>query len=336
MLRQMDRKTKLPSARAGSAGAHHRPRLEPVTQHITDQFASQAPLHSLSPEAARDILARRQAAPVGKPAATITDIVLPVGPTGSVEVRIVRPLETAEPAPVVMYFHGGGWMMGDRQTHDRFVREIAIGADVAVVFVEYDRAPECQFPIAVEQAYAATKYVAEQGRSLNVDASRLAVLGDGAGGNLAAVVALLAKERRGPKIDLQLLFYPVTDANFDTASYRRFAKGPVLTRKAMRRFWDAYLPGIDGRADRRATPLNATIAQLRNLPDAFIVLAEFDVLRDEGEAYARKLCEAGVRVTSVRYNATVHEFIVLNALADTPATRGAIAQTIGALKASFD
>lgn len=312
------------------------PRLEPFTQQIAEKLAELVPLHALSPAEARSTWARRQAAPIGKPTATTDDRVLPVGPTGSVDVRIVRPVGAMEPVPVIMYFHGGGWMLGDRTTHDRVIREIAVGANAALVFVEYSRAPECQFPVAVEQAYAATRYVVDNARALNVDGSRLAVLGDGAGGNLAAVVALLAKERRGPKIDLQLLFCPVTDANFTTSSYRLFARGPGLTRKAMRLFWDAYLPELDGRADIRATPLNASLAQMRNLPDAVIIVAEFDVLRDEGEAYARKLCDAGVRVTSVRYNATMHDFIVLNALADTPATRGALAQAIGALRAAFE
>ena len=195
--------------------------------------------------------------------------------------------------------------MGDSRTHDRLISEIAAGARVAVVFVDYDRAPECQFPVAIEQAYAATKYVVDQAASLQLDPNRLAVVGDGVGSNMATVVALMAKQRRGPKIDLQILLYPVTDANFQSGSYRRFADGPRLTRAAMEWAWNAYLPGATKRYDVRATPLNATVDELRALPDALIIVAENDVLRDEGETYVRKLSDAGVRVTAVRYNGTI-------------------------------
>ena len=215
------------------------------------------------------------------------------------------------------------------------MREIAVGARAAVVFVAYDRAPASRFPIAIEQAYAATRQIVDQAAALRLDPNRLAVMGDSVGGNVAAVVALLAKERRGPRIDLQVLLYPLTDADFDTTTYRRFADGPWVTRAAMRWFWDAYLPDPALRADPHATPLNATLAQLRNLPDALVIVAQADVLRDEGEAYARKLSDAGVRVTSVRYNGTIHDFVLLGALADTPAVRGATAQIIHALRSAL-
>ena len=277
-----------------------------------------------------------QSVPVGKPSASFQDLVFPVGPTGAVKVRIVRPRGARTILPVIMHFHGGGWVLGNGQTHDRLIREIAVGVGAALVFVEHDRAPECRFPIAIEQAYAATRHVVDQAKVLNVDATRLAIMGDGTGGNMAAVVAHMAKERRGPKIDLQVLFYPVTDASFDTDSHRLFAKGPWLTRLTTEWFWDAYLPDASLRRDIRAAPFNATIDQLRNLPDTLILIAENDVHRDEGEAYGRKLSDAGVRVTSVRYNGTIHDFVLLNALADTPAARGAIEQTICALKAAFE
>lgn len=313
-----------------------RPALEAVTQQLLDGWAIEPPLHVRSPPEARAILAQAQSAPVGKPSAHIQDLVFPVGPTGAVRVRIVRPRDARTALPVVMYFHGGGWIMGDSQTHDRLIREIAVGAGAALVFVDYDRAPECRFPIAIEQAYAATVHVVNQAQELNVDPTRLAVIGDDVGGTMATVVALLAKQRRGPKIDLQVLFYPVTDARFDTGSYKRFSDGPWLTRLIMQWAWNAYLPDIGKRGDIRATPLNATIDQLNGLPDTLIFTTENDVLRDEGEAYARKLSDAGVRVTAVRYNGTIHDFILLNALADTPAVRGALAQTIGALRSAFE
>lgn len=310
--------------------------LEPVTQQFIDSLSNQPAMLTFLPEEARAVLLNAQSAPIGKPRARTQDLVLPVGPTGHVDIRIVRPPGEEEVLPIVMLFHGGGSILGDKETHDRLMREVAVGAHAAVVFVAYDRAPASRFPVAIEQAYAATRHVVDQARALRLDSRRLAVMGDSVGGTIAAVVALLAKERRGPRIELQVLLYPTTDANFETGSYRRFAEGPWLTRAAMRWFWNAYLPDPALRTNPLAAPLNATPAQLRNLPDALVIVAQADVLCDEGEAYARKLSDAGVRVTSVRYNATIHDFILLHALADTPAVRGAMAQIIHALRSAFD
>ena len=309
-----------------------RPLLEPITQKFLDDLFGAPAIHTRSPADARTALTGLQSGPVGKPRVHIDDLVFPVGPLGSIPVRIFRPVGIRETLPAVMYFHGGGWIRGDRDTHDRLVREIAVGVGAAVVFVEYSRAPEARYPVALEEAYAATRYVADRGAALRIDPLRLAVAGDDAGGNIAAAVCLMAKERRGPRIDFQALFYPVTDARFDTPSYAAFADGPWLTKPAMEWFWDSYLPDLVSRRLATATPLNATSDQLRGLPETLVVVAENDVLRDEGEAYARKLSNAGVRVTSSRYSGTIHDFMMLNALADTPATRAAIAQTISALK----
>ena len=311
------------------------PVLEPHTEQFVDGLANAPPIYTLSPDAARSVLVRAQSIPVGKPSAQIEDIAFPVGPTGSVPVRIVRPPRAVGALPVVMYFHGGGWVMGDRDTHDRLVREIAVGVEAAVVFVDYARAPEARYPVAIEQAYAATCYAIDHSESLRIDPLRLAVAGDSVGGNMAAAVTLMAKERRRPKIGFQVLFYPVTDAGFDTASYARFADGPWLTKRAMEWFWDAYSPDPTARKQPTATPLNASLDQLAGLPEALVVVDDNDVLRDEGEAYARKLSNAGVRVTSTRYNGTIHDFVMLNALADTPAARGAITQAVCALKTSL-
>jgi acetyl esterase len=237
--------------------------------------------------------------------------------------------------PAVLYPHGGGWVLGDRNTHDRLVREIAAGAKAAVVFVDYDRSPEAHYPVAIEQAYASLLHLVEHAKQLNVDPARIAIAGDSVGGNMAAAVALLAKERKGPKLALQVLMYPVTDANFETGSYVAFADGPWLTRKAMQWFWDAYLPDVAKRKEPTASPLQATVAQLAGLPEALVIVDENDVLRDEGEAYARKLTQAGVRVTSVRYNGTIHDFAMLNALAKTPAVRAAVRQVNDALAAAL-
>jgi len=311
------------------------PTLEPHTQQFIDGLAGAPPIYTLSPADARSVLVHVQAIPVGKPGAKIEDTAFPVGPTGSVPVRIVRPACTVDVLPAVIYIHGGGWILGDRNTHDRLVREIAVDAGAAVVFVDYDRSPEARYPVAIEQAYAAACYVVDHSTDLRIDPSRLAVAGDSVGGNMAAALTLMARQRRGPRFAFQVLFYPVTNADFDTASYTRFADGPWLTKRAMQWFWDAYLPDPAGRKLPTATPLNASLDELAGLPEALVVVDENDVLRDEGEAYARRLSDAGVRVTSTRYNGTIHDFAMLNALADTPATRGAIAQAVGALKTAL-
>jgi acetyl esterase len=312
--------------------------LEPVIRRFvaTLMAAGGPPIYTLSPADARALLAGQQSVPVAKPDARIEDATFPVGPEGCVRVRIIRPKNGKQLLRAVMYFHGGGWVLGDVNTHDRLVREIAVGAHVAVVFVDFDRSPEAQFPIPVEEAYAATEYVAENGPTLNVDGSRLAVVGDSAGGNIAAAVTLLSKQRRGPKISFQLLFYPVTDANFETGSYTKFQDGPWLTKSAMEWFWNAYLPDKAARKEIIAAPLSAEPNQLEGLPDALVITAENDVLRDEGEAYARKLWEAGVRVTCTRYIGTIHDFVMLNAIADAPAARAAIAQANAALRSALE
>ncbi|WP_454850330.1 alpha/beta hydrolase [Rhizobium binxianense] len=320
---------------ASAAGAFADPVLEPTTQKFIDSLAGAKPIYTLSPADARNVLAGAQKGDVRKLPAREEDKVIKAGPTGGIKLRIVRPEGVKGALPVVMYFHGGGWVLGDADTHDRLVREIANGAKAAVVFVDYERSPEARYPVAIEQAYAATKYVVEHAREFNVDASRLAVAGDSVGGNMTAAVTLLAKERGGPAIEQQVLFYPVTDANFETGSYNQFANGPWLTREAMKWFWDAYLPDEAKRREPTASPLQASLEQLSGLPPALIITDENDVLRDEGEAYGRKLSEAGVRVTSIRYNGTIHDFVLLNAIAETPAVRSAISVANATLRSAL-
>jgi acetyl esterase len=301
--------------------------LELKTQAFVDALKAQGgkPLYQLSYKDARKLLEDAQAIPVRKLAADIEEKMLPVGPTGEVSVRIYRPKGAKGMLPVVMYFHGGGWVLGSENTHDRLLRDLVNGTHAAFVFVNYTPSPEAQFPVPIEQAYAATKYIAEHGRELNLDGTRLALAGDSVGGNMTAAVTLLAKERKGPEIGYQVLMYPVTDASMSTESYRDFADGPWLTKAAMEWFWDAYAPNKDDRTKITASPLKASTDQLRSLPPALIVVDQYDVLRDEGESYAQKLIQAGVEVTAARMLATHHDYAMLNALAATPATRATVA-----------
>lgn len=312
--------------------------LEPITKAFVEKInkLDGKPIYELSPKDARKVLDDLQAATeVAKLPADIDDRNIPVGPKGQVSIRMVRPKGNNETLPVVMYFHGGGWVLGDKDTHDRLVREIANGAKAAVVFVNFTPSPEAKFPVPIGEAYAATKYIAENGKNLNLDTSRIAVVGDSVGGNMAAAVTLLAKERGGPKIVYQVLFYPVTDANFNTPSYQQFATDIWLTREAMKWFWNNYLPDEGARKQPTASPLQAPIDQLKGLPPALVIVDENDVLRDEGEAYAHKLIEADVRVTAVRYLGTIHDFVMLNALANSTATRSAIALANDYLRKAF-
>jgi acetyl esterase len=321
-----------------TASDHPSMHLDP---HLLDFLTAQTaqggpPLWTLSAASARTVLLSVQrSVTVPELPADSSDHTIGGGPTGEIALRIVRPRGASGALPAVMYFHGGGWMLGDRETHDRLVREIAIGAQASVVFVEYARSPEAKYPVATEQAYAATMWVAEQGAAIGVDPSRLAVAGDDVGGNLATVTTLLAKERGGPPIDFQVLLYPVTDANFETPSYREFgAEGYWLTRETMRWFWDSYVPAPE-RHEFIVSPLQASLEQLRGLPPALILTCEQDVVRDEGEAYAHKLMAAGVAVRATRSLGAIHDLVLLNPIAGTPPARAALAQVIGTLRTVF-
>ncbi|MFJ6718624.1 alpha/beta hydrolase [Streptomyces sp. NPDC091259] len=246
------------------------------------------------------------------------------GPTGAVRARIVRPRGLTGPLPVVLYLHGAGWVFGNAHTHDRLVRELAVGAGAAVVFPEYDLSPEARYPVAIEQNYTVAQWIAREGRHKDLDGSRVAIAGDSVGGNMSAALTLVAKQRGDVTFVHQVLFYPVTDAAFDTDSYQRFATGYFLRREAMRWFWDQYTTDEAERAQITASPLRASLDQLTGLPPALVITAEADVLRDEGEAYAAKLRAAGVPVAALRLQGTIHDFVMLNALRDTQAASLAI------------
>ncbi|KPI12838.1 hypothetical protein OV450_0184 [Actinobacteria bacterium OV450] len=246
------------------------------------------------------------------------------GPTGAVRARIVRPRGLTGPLPVVLYLHGAGWVFGNAHTHDRLVRELAVGAGAAVVFPEYDLSPEARYPVAIEQNYTVAQWIAREGRHKDLDGTRVAIAGDSVGGNMSAALTLMAKQRGDVAFVHQVLFYPVTDAAFDTDSYHRFATGYFLRREAMRWFWDQYTTDEAERAQITASPLRASLDQLTGLPPALVITAEADVLRDEGEAYAAKLRAAGVPVAALRLQGTIHDFVMLNALRDTQAASLAI------------
>lgn len=305
--------------------------LEPSAQGIADASSHHPFLYELGPEGARQALDSIQAAPIAKLDIDEKWITVPAD-VGDVQVRIVKPVATSTPLPVVLYIHGGGWILGNAGTHDRLIRELAVGARAAVVFVEYDRSPEAQYPVAIEQAYATAQWITARGGDEGLDPSRLVIAGDSVGGNMATAVALLAKDRGDVTFLHQSLYYPVTDAAQDSASYREFADGPFLTAKGMEWFWNAYAPDLTVRSLITVSPNRAAIADLAGLPETFVIVDENDVLRDEGESYARKLIAAGVRTTSVRYNGIIHDFMMLNPVRESAASTAAIEQAVHVLR----
>jgi acetyl esterase len=309
--------------------------LEAEAQEFAKATANPPYLFDLGPEKGRPVVDQVQSGAVRKLPVEIEDRTIAGGPSGQVSVRILRPQNAPATLPVIVYIHGAGWVFGNAHTHDRLIRELVVGAQAAVVFPHYSLSPEAKYPRAIEESYAVGKWIAENGFAHGLDPERLAVAGDSVGGNMTAAVTLMAKERGSPVIRQQLLFYPVTDASFDTESYHQFATGYFLRRDAMMWFWDQYTSDPRQREEITASPLRATFEQLRGLPPALVITAEADVLRDEGEAYANKLREAGVRVTAARFQGIIHDFVMLNALANTAAARGAITLATAWLRAGF-
>lgn len=244
---------------------------------------------------------------------------------------VVRPEAATGIVPAFMFYHGAVWIAGNFENHKRLVRDLVVGSQAAAVFVEYTPVPEAQFPVQINEAYAAAAWVSEHGGDIGVDGSKLAVSGNSVGGNMAAAVTLMAHDKGGANIVFQELLWPALDTNLDTGSYRAYGEGRFLPRAFMEYGWDHYAPDAETRKHRYAAPLEATIEQLRGLPPTLIQTAENDVLRDEGEAYARKLDEAGVDVTCVRYNGAIHDFALLNALRAVPSTEAALRQAAAEL-----
>ncbi|MGN9763116.1 alpha/beta hydrolase [Streptomyces sp. SD31] len=313
----------------------NRPVLEPAAQAFAEATANPPYLFDLGPAEGRKVVDEVQSGDIVKPEVEEEWVTVAGGPTGEVRARIVRPAGATGVLPVIIYIHGAGWVFGNAHTHDRLVRELAVGTGAAVVFPEYDLSPEARYPVAIEQNYAVAQWVVSEGAGNNLDASRIAVAGDSVGGNMSAALTLMAKQRGDVPLVQQVLFYPVTDAAFGTGSYRQFAEGYFLRRDAMQWFWDQYTTDEAERAQITASPLRASGEQLQGLPPALVITAEADVLRDEGEAYANKLREAGVPVTAVRYQGIIHDFVMLNALRETRAAEAAIGQAISVLRGAF-
>jgi acetyl esterase len=297
-------------------------------------YLSQGPgLETMTPAAARALI--DGAAP--EPSFVDVDeswITVPAE-VGDVQVLLIRPQGAAEELPVILYMHGGGWVLGSIKSHGRFARELAVGADAAVAFIDYSLAPEAQYPVQLEQCYAVARWVTDQGADHALDTMRIAVAGDSAGGNMAAVLTLMAKQREDVSFVQQSMYYPITDSAGDTESYQLFKDGPYGTAATMRWFLDNYLPDQELKSEITVSPLRAALEDLDGLPPALVIVDENDVLRDEGEAYADKLRAAGVPTTSVRFNGTMHDFLSLGALRDTEATKAGMTLATEALRRAF-
>ncbi len=290
------------------------------------------PIESLSPIEARKVLFDAQAS-VNVDLSGIEVAEKTINADGyTIKLNIVRPEGEKGILPVFMFIHGGGWVLGDFPTHKRMVRDLVVLSGAAAVFVNYTPTPDAAYPQAINEIYAATKWVAENGSEINVDGKRLAVVGNSVGGNMTAVTALKAKENGGPEIKLQVMMWPIVDANFETESYQQFGKERFLSKSLMMWMYDMYIKDPEKRKDIYASPLQASIEQLKGLPPALIQVAESDILRDEGEAYGRKLDEAGVPVTCIRYNGMIHDFGLLNGLATVPAVRSLFVHAAAELK----
>jgi acetyl esterase/lipase len=309
--------------------------LEQAARELSEAIAKGPPLSSVSLADARKAVEAAQSAPIPMPDIDEAWVTL-TSAFGDFEVRIVRPQGTTGLLPVILYLHGGGWVLGSWITHDLLTRRLAVGAKAAVAFVEYSRAPETKYPAQIEQCYAAARWITEQGAGGGFDTTRIAVAGDSAGGNMSTVLTLMAKRRGDVRFVHQSLYYPMTDADGeDSESVRKFKDGPYGSAEGLRWFWSSYLANDESRTDIFVSPLQATLSDLEGLPPALVIVDENDVLRDQGETYANKLRDAGVSTTSVRFNGTIHDFMRLNALRDSESTRAAIGLAVAALRRAF-
>lgn len=300
--------------------------LEPEAIAVCNESAVPPLIFQLPPYQGRQKLEEIQSTPISMYPANIQKVVVNTGKWGNLTVYIISPMRVKTPSNVIFYIHGAGWVYGSFHTHEKLVRELAARTGTILVFPEYSRSPEARYPVAIEQCYNVLCRIPELLGKLNfhMNPATLTVAGDSAGGNMAIALTLMAKDRRGPHIQKQLLYYPVTNACFCTGSYLKFAEGYYLYRKGMMWFWNQYTVSDCERNRITASPLRAKTEQLKNLPEAMILNGEADVLRDEGEAYARKLRDAEVAVTAIRFQGMIHDFVMLNSLNETKACRAAM------------
>lgn len=300
--------------------------LEKAAEEVCAQASVPPLIFQLPPEQGREVLENIQNTPVFLYPADVSCTQVHTGKWGTIKVYFAAPETKACRRNVILYIHGDGWVFGSYHTHEKLVRELACRTNSVVVFPEYSRSPEARYPTALEQCFRVLCLLPSLMKKmrLNVDLKNLTVAGDSAGGNIAAALALLSKFRKGPRIHKQLLYYPVTNDCFDTQTYCKFANGYYLYREGMKWFWDQYAPLQKDRENITASPLKASREQLKGLPKAMIINGEADVLRCDGQSYAEKLLEAGVSVTAVQIQATIHDFVMLNALDKTNACRTAM------------
>ncbi|HME22355.1 MAG TPA: alpha/beta hydrolase [Acetobacteraceae bacterium] len=303
------------------------PRIDPqVRSFLVTIDKDSSPFWELPQPKPQEILTALQSqTPVDMSGVTTTErTVTQDGRT--VKLYIMKPEHVSGKPGVLLFIHGGVWIVGNFQNHQRLLRDLIVGSGQVGVFVEYTSLPAAKFPTQLEESYAALKWAAEHAGEFGADGSRIAVAGNSVGGDMSAALTLMTKDRNGPKISYQVLFIPATDASVDTESYREFGTDRFLTRAFMKYGWDLYAPDAKTRDNPYVSPLRASTEQLKGLPPALVITAENDPLHDEGEAYARKLKEAGVDVAAVRYNGTIHDFVLLNALRHVPSTEAAIEQ----------
>jgi len=308
------------------------PHLSVITKKYLKDLNAGKPVETLSKEDARNVLVQAQAG-VKVDLSGIRESEKTIqSETYTINLTIVHPEKSTGVLPAFLFIHGGGWVLGDYPTHKRLVRDLVVESGCAAVFVKYTPSPEAKYPQATHEIYTAAQWVAAHGREIGVDDENLAIVGNSAGGNMSLVTTLLAKENEGPKFKLQVLLWPVTDVNFETESYQLYGEQRFLTTSLMKWMFDQYTTDLQARKEIYLAPLRATKEQLQDLPPALIVVAENDILRDEGEALGRKLDEAGVDTTTIRYNGVIHDFGMLNVYAELPQTRMMITSVAALLK----
>jgi acetyl esterase/lipase len=312
------------------------PRIDPqVRSFLADLNKDSSPFWELPQPKPQEILTGLQnKTPVDMSGVTTTERMI-TQDGRSVKLYIMTPQPMTGKPGVLFFIHGGVWIVGNFQNHQRLLRDLVVGSGQIGVFVEYTPLPKAKYPTQMEENYAALKWVASHADEFGADGSRIAIAGNSVGGNMTAALTLMSKDRNGPKIAYQVLFIPATDASVDTDSYHEFGTGRFLARAFMKYGWDLYAPDEKTRNSPYVSPLRATTQQLQGLPPALVITAENDPLRDEGEAYARKLKDAGVEVTATRYEGMIHDFVLLNAIHDLPGVQAAIQQACDAIRAAL-